>query len=197
MRQLHRLVRLISWAMAENRDIPQQFHIGETPGWSVNHRINSALPGYLMSSSKTFTNDLSDLPSETLCSLGQLFAKVQDALKRVLNAERVYIGRYGHTPGYPIHFHVIPIYAWVEELFWSDDRYRLLETFADGPGETPTDGAEMTLFVWREFCERREPPPIKGPSVDEAINLLRRAIQLSQGWMSATSDPKDRDALWA
>lgn len=197
MRQLHRLVRLISWAMAENRDIPQQFHIGETPGWSVNHRINSALPGYLMISSKTFTNDLSDLPSETLCSLGQLFAKVQDALKRVLNAERVYIGRYGNTPGYPIHFHVIPIYAWVEELFWSDDRYRLLETFADGPGETPTDGAEMTLFVWREFCERREPPPIKGPSVDEAINLLRRAIQLSQGWMSATSDPKDRDALWA
>ncbi|MBB3397131.1 hypothetical protein FHX09_002596 [Rhizobium sp. BK538] len=100
-------------------------------------------------------------------------------------------------PGYPIHFHVIPIYAWVEELFWSDDRYRLLETFADGPGETPTDGAEMTLFVWREFCERREPPPIKGPSVDEAINLLSRAIQLSQGWMSATSDPTDRDAPWA
>jgi len=83
-RQLHRLVRLISWAMAENRDIPQQFHIGETPGWSVNRRINSSLPGYLMISSKTFTNDLSDLPSETLCSLGQLFAKVQDALKRVL-----------------------------------------------------------------------------------------------------------------
>lgn len=70
--------------MPENRDVPEQYHIGETTGWSVNHRINSSLPGYLMISSKTFTNDLSDLPSEALCSLGLLFAKVQDALKRVL-----------------------------------------------------------------------------------------------------------------
>jgi len=26
----------------------------------------------------------------------------------------------------PIHFHVIPIYDWVEELFWKDARYRPL-----------------------------------------------------------------------
>ncbi|AFL50965.1 diadenosine tetraphosphate (Ap4A) HIT family hydrolase [Sinorhizobium fredii] len=79
-----------------------------------------------------------------------------------------------------IHFHVIPIYNWVEELFWSVARYRLLGTFAEGPGETATDGAEMTLFVWREFCERAEPPPIKGPSVSQAIDLLREEIQFSQ-----------------
>jgi diadenosine tetraphosphate (Ap4A) HIT family hydrolase len=163
--------------MPNDREVPQHFHVAETEGWSVNHRVNSALPGYLIISSKTFTDDLSELPSEVLCSLGPLFAKVQHALKGVLHAERVYISRYGHTPGYPIHFHVIPIYAWVEELFWKDDRYRLLETFADGPGETPTDGAELTLFVWREFCERAEPPPIKGPSITGAIGLLREAMR--------------------
>jgi diadenosine tetraphosphate (Ap4A) HIT family hydrolase len=112
--------------MAADRDIPQHFKIAETEGWLVNHRVNSALPGHIMISSKTFANDLSELSSSVLSELGPLLAKAQRALNRVLRAERVYIGRYGHTPGYPIHFHVIPIYCWVEELFWSDARYRLL-----------------------------------------------------------------------
>lgn len=138
--------------------------------------MNSALPGYLMVSSKTATNDLSGLSAETLGELGPLLAAAQKALKQELQAERVYIGRYGHSPGYPIHFHVIPIFNWVQALFWKDERYRLLETFAEGPGETPTDGAELTFFVWREFCERAEPPPIQGRSVSDVIYLLRRKI---------------------
>ncbi|ARO22812.1 HIT family protein [Rhizobium sp. S9] len=157
--------------------VPDRFLVAETDGWLVNHRINSALPGYLMISSKTDTNHLSELPEAALTELGPLLARVQDALKRKLNAGRVYIGRYGHSPGYPIHFHVIPIYEWVEELFWKDSRYRILQSFADGPGETPTDGAELTLFVWREFCERAEPPPVQGRSVSETIELLRRAMR--------------------
>jgi diadenosine tetraphosphate (Ap4A) HIT family hydrolase len=162
--------------MTTVHDIPEQFRIAETEGWLVNHRTNSALPGYLMVSSKTFTNDLSELSSAALSELGPLLAKAQKALKSDLGSARVYIGRYGHTPGYPIHFHVIPIYGWVEDLFWNDARYRLLETFPEGPGETATDGAEMTLFVWREFCERADPPPIEGPSVSRVITLLREKI---------------------
>src|ERR1044072_3003981 len=162
--------------MTVDSDIPKQFKIAETEGWLVSHRVNSVLPGYVMISSNTFTNDLSELPSSILSELGPLLAKAQNALNRVLGAERVYIGRYGHTPGYPIHFHVIPIYRWVEALFWSDARYRLLESFAEGPGKKVTEGAEMTLFVWREFCERPDPPPIKGPTVSKAIDLLRQAI---------------------
>lgn len=142
----------------------------------VNHRINSALPGYLMVSSKEFTNDLSTLSEITLAELGSLLAKTQAVLQKSLGAKRVYIGRYGHTPGYSIHFHVIPIYEWVESLFWQDARYRMLENFA-GEGELPgTDGAELTLFVWREFCERKDPPQIQGLSVSQAIELLKTAI---------------------
>jgi len=158
-------------------EIPAQFHVSETSGWLVNHRINSALPGYLMVSSRSFTNDLADLSAEALCELGPLLAKAQHALGKVLGAKRVYIGRYGHSPGFPIHFHIIPIYGWVEDLFWQDERYRLLQTFAEGSGETPTDGAELTFFIWREFCERAEPPPIKGPSVAETIELLRKTLR--------------------
>ncbi|WP_105433151.1 HIT family protein [Neorhizobium sp. T6_25] len=158
-------------------DIPERFHITETGGWLVSHRMNSALPGYLMISSKNNTNDLSELSERALGELGPLLAAAQKALKQKLHAERVYIGRYGHSPGYRIHFHVIPIYDWVEALFWKDERYRLLETFAEGPGETPTDGAELTFFVWREFCERAEPPAIRGPSVSAVIELLRLTLK--------------------
>lgn len=124
-----------------------------------------------MISSKAPASDLSDQPESALSELGPLLAMTQSIVKHELDARRVYFGRYGHSSGYPIHFHVIPIYEWVEEMFWADDRYRLLENFAEGPGETPTDGAELTLFVWREFCERTEPPSTKGPSVtqDRAI----------------------------
>jgi hypothetical protein len=65
----------------------------------------------------------------------------------------------------------------VEDLFWKDDRYRLLQSFAEGPPETATDGAELTLFVWREFCERAAPPPVNGPSVFETIELLREKMR--------------------
>lgn len=168
-------------------EIPHRFHITETDDWLVSHRMNSALPGYLMIGSKTDTDDLSDLSESALGELGPLLALAQNSLKNELNAQRVYIGRYGHTPGYPIHFHIIPIYDWVEKLFWENMRYRLLENFADRPGETATDGAELTLFIWREFCERAEPPPIKGPSVSQVIELLREAISKNPVARSAIS----------
>jgi diadenosine tetraphosphate (Ap4A) HIT family hydrolase len=156
--------------------IPPEFLVFDTAHWAVNHRINSALPGYLMVASKRFTGELSELSPEALTELGPLLARVQRAVTRILQPRLVYIGRYGHTPGYPIHFHVIPICEWVEELFWADTRYRLLEKFADSPGQAATDGAELTLFVWREFCERIDPPQIKGPAISEVIESLREAM---------------------
>lgn len=147
--------------------------IFEAEHWLVTHRLNSALPGYLMVGAKTMTSDLSGLSTEALRDLGPFLAKAQAAVEG-LAARRVYIGRFGHDSGWPIHFHVIPIYTWVEEMFWADARYRLLETLADPSIEPGTDGAELTLFVWREFCERKDPPPIPGPSVTETISRLRK-----------------------
>ncbi|ASW10501.1 HIT family protein [Rhizobium sp. 11515TR] len=154
-----------------------QFLIGESDGWLVSHRANSALPGYLMIASKRSANDLFDLPDAALREIGPLLALSQATLKQELGAPRVYIGRYGHVSGLTFHFHVIPIYDWVEKLFWQDARYRILEQFAEGEGETETDGAELTLFVWREFCERLQPPEIEGPNVPETIALLREAMR--------------------
>ncbi|NEI73534.1 HIT family protein [Rhizobium lusitanum] len=150
--------------------------ITETDEWIVSHRANSSLPGYLIIASKRFANDLSELPEDTLRELGPLLALTQTVLRRKLNARRVYIGRYGHAPGQSFHFHIIPIYPWVEELFWLDERYRVLQQFTEGTAEETTDGAELTLFVWREFCERLQPPPIKGPTVPEVVELLKKSM---------------------
>ncbi|UVK46432.1 HIT family protein [Mesorhizobium sp. AR07] len=156
--------------------IPQPLQISATDFWLLSHRTDSALPGYLMLGSKLPTNDLSELPQEALAELGPLLAQTQKALQSRLRPNRLYISRYGHSPGHPIHFHLIPVYDWVERLFWSDHRYRALEQFAEASSEPGTDGAELTLFIWREFCERADPPPIEGPSVADVIALLRQAM---------------------
>jgi len=81
-------------------------------------------------------------------------------------------------PGFPLHFHFIPVYGWVEALFWQDERYRVLENFAAATSpQSLTDGAELTLFIWREFGESLTPPATQGPSVPEVIERLRESFR--------------------
>jgi len=162
--------------MPENRDVPEQYHIGETTGWSVNHRINSSLPGYLMISSKTFTNDLSDLPSEALCSLGLLFAKVQDALKRVLTGlHRPLRACAGVPHPFPCHPNIRVGWGAILEG-WPIPATR---NFRGRAGRDPywrrgTDAIRLAR-VLRTSCS----PADQGASVAEATELLRRTIQFS------------------
>ncbi|MHC2300353.1 diadenosine tetraphosphate (Ap4A) HIT family hydrolase [Rhizobium mongolense] len=51
-------------------EIPAQSHILETGSWLVNHRMDSALPGYLMVGSKRLADELSELPASALPELG-------------------------------------------------------------------------------------------------------------------------------
>ena len=110
--------------------IPQHFILHETEHWIVNHRLNSALPGYVMLGARANVSALHELPESALAELGPLLAKTQRIVETLFKPKRLYIGRYGHEPDHPIHFHVIPIYDWVEDLFWQDERYRVLETFS-------------------------------------------------------------------
>lgn len=158
-------------------DIPPRFIIHQTEHWTVNHRIDSALPGYLMLGARQMTQSLAQLPAPALAELGVLQARIQQAIETHLHPERLYIGRFGHTAGHAIHFHFIPVYPWVEALFWQDERYRSLQAFGSIDSAQPqTDGAELTLFVWREFCERSDPPQVQGPSVARVIAALREQL---------------------
>ena len=157
--------------------IPDRFLLSQTEHWMLSHRMDSALPGYLMLSARAPVDALHRLSEEALAQMGPLLAAAQRVVESVLKPQRVYLGRYGHSPGWSIHFHVIPVYDWVERGFWNDARYRALQAFSGLAEEVPpsTDGAELTFFIWREYCERRPPPPIVGPTVDEAIERLRNA----------------------
>lgn len=158
-------------------DIPSRLLIHESKYWVLNHRMDSALPGYVMLSAKCMTNSLAALPIEAQAEMGVLQARIQKAIEERLNPKRVYIGRFGHDAGYSIHFHFIPVYDWVEALFWQDERYRLLQTFGSiDSAISQTDGAELMLFVWREFCERPVPPAVQGLGVDEVVAALRGAF---------------------
>jgi diadenosine tetraphosphate (Ap4A) HIT family hydrolase len=148
----------------------------QTEDWVLNHRVDSALPGYLVLGARMPTNDLSLLRSEALAQLGTLLANAQKALNTLLEPQHLYIARYGHTAGHALHFHLIPICAWVRQLFFNDPRYRVLRTLSSHSATCDadqTDGAELTLYVWREFCESPAPPPISGPSVPEVVERLR------------------------
>lgn len=157
--------------------IPQEFVVHETEHWVINHSFASALPGYLIMGSKAPVDSLADLPIGALHEFGELLARSQSLVSQTLAPKRLYISRYGHSSGYPIHFHLIPVYDWVEEQFWADPRYRALETFANPEkAGTRTDGAELTLFIWREFGERAQPAETEGPTIAQVVNLLRESF---------------------
>ena len=148
----------------------------QTEGWVLSHRVDTALPGYLMLGARMPTNDLSRLCPEALAQLGTLLAGAQKALTAILNPEHFYIGRFGHTAGHALHFHLIPICGWLRQRFFTDPRYDMLKNLhsrALHAEDDETDGAELTLYVWREFCESPNPPPIPGPSIDEVVERLK------------------------
>ncbi len=153
----------------------------ETEHWLLNHHLASTLPGYLMLGAKTHHRSLADMPEDALAELGGLLARTQRIMESQLRPKWLYISRYGHMPGFPLHFHFIPVYDWVEDAFWRDERYRVLQGFgAHAQGQSLTDGAELTLFVWREYGESQVLPPVGSDSVQEVIARLRAAFAAGQ-----------------
>lgn len=158
--------------------IPERFRIHETKHWLINHRIDSHLPGYLMFGSKDGrVADLSALDDAALAAFGPLLARTQRVLRATLAPQRIHITRYGHAPGYPVHFHLIPIYGWVAARFQQAVRNSASGQCTSAQSEGRTDGPALSLFVSRVFCDAAEPPPIEGPSVDDAVALLRSAMR--------------------
>ncbi len=150
----------------------------ETEHWIIEQRPDTALPGYLLMSAKKKTTHLWELDVAALAEMGGHLAHVQKLMMEVLKPTYLYIGRYGHLKGPSFHFHFIPIYDWVVESFLKDECYRSLKQFqyrTDGVfAGRQFDASELQLYVWREFCESPTPPQIKGPSVSEAMEKLRK-----------------------
>ena len=153
---------------------PAHLVVGETEHWLVNHRVDTALPGYLMVAARGAGADrLPDLSGAALAELGPLLARLENDLRALLAPEHLYVGRYGHTAGHSWHFHLIPVCAWVKRLHENDPRYRAFDPLYTEKSTVP-DGAALTFYVWREFCERATPPSVEGPSVAAVAAALRQ-----------------------
>ena len=154
--------------------IPEHLVILRTAHWILNHRMDSALPGYLMLGARAPINELSLMHPDALVQLGALMASGQKALNEILAPEHLYISRYGHAAGHALHFHIIPVCGWVRRGFLGDSRYRILRNLTPSAASAgdETDGAELTLYIWREFCENPAPPEISGPSIHDVVERL-------------------------
>ena len=152
---------------------PEHLVVLQTEDWMINHRVDSALPGYLILAARMPTNELSSIRPRALAQLGALLATTQKALNVILKPEHLYIGRYGHTAGHALHFHMIPVCDWVRQSFFMDPRYRILQGLSKHSAADETDGAELTLYIWREFCENPNPPAISGPPIHEVVARLK------------------------
>ena len=155
---------------------PEHLVIFQTEDWILSHRVDSALPGYLILGARMPTNNLSFMRPEALAQLGTLLACSQKALTTVLNPKYLYMSRYGHMAGCALHFHLIPVCEWVMQCFFREPRYhvvRELSCRSAAAGVEETDGAELTLYIWREFCDGPTARSISGPSIKEVVERLK------------------------
>ena len=159
---------------------PAALVVQETEHWLVNHCVDSTLPGYLIVSSlHPGAERLADLPTLARVELGEILARLDEALSAVLSPTRVYFARWGHTPGHAVHFHVIPVFPWLVEAARADARYRgllRLHGAREDDGGDSLDGPDLTLYVVREYQERDTPPPVEMPSVEETTQRLRKHL---------------------
>lgn len=138
--------------------------IHETEHWILKQRGDSKLPGYLILASRADdATSLSDLEHEALCELGLLQAAATSALESKLGASLVYVCRFGHDTGYSPHFHLVPLYPWIEEAYAAD---------TDWPDEDP-DGPVYFKYITEVFALMNRAPEIDGPSIEDAVATLR------------------------
>jgi diadenosine tetraphosphate (Ap4A) HIT family hydrolase len=157
---------------------PPELIICETNHWRVNQSVDASLPGYLIVGARDpAAKRFEDLSDDALAKLGALLRDAVQILESTLGPRHVYVSRFGHTPGHSVHFHIIPVYAWVIEAFKRDIRYRILEQFhCPGFADQEFDGCDMSLFICREFAESLTPPRSEGPKMDTALELLKKAF---------------------
>ena len=160
---------------------PEEFVVLRTRHWIVNQCADVAIPGYLVVGAADPAADrLAALSPAAQAELGPILARVHRAIEEEFAPKIVYCTRWGHGPGHTLHFHVIPVYGWMEEALRADPRYAVLRQLHAPPGwDFPAeyDGTEMSLFVRREFAERADSPPAQGPSREEVARRLRARLE--------------------
>jgi len=159
---------------------PEELVVLTTGHWRVNQCCDVALPGYLIVQALDPSADrLATLSEGAQAELGSVLARVHAALEDELSPLITYCTKWGHGPGHPVHFHVIPVFPWVEEALRREERFHVLGDLHAPPGwpfPAEYDGTEMSLFVRRALSDRADPQPAAGPSREEVVRRLRARL---------------------
>lgn len=131
--------------------------------WSVNQRLDTNYPGYLIVSAKERSEHISDLSREALMLLGPKLAELEKLLFEKLKPKKVIVTKLGFTAGIDCHFHVIPVYKWV----WSEIRKHPKYL------NKQPDGADFVQFITREYCQFDQSLPIEAESKKLALFKLK------------------------
>lgn len=161
---------------------PDDLVVLRTDHWLVNQCVDVAIPGYLIVGATDPAADrVSRLTPAAQAELGPLLARVHRAIEAELDPRIIYCVKWGHGAGHPVHFHVIPVFPWMEEALHRDERYRALQAFH---GEDTWDlaedydGTEMCLFVRRESAEKAAAEDLAAAGREEVVRRLRGRIGL-------------------
>ena len=131
--------------------------------------MDTLYPGYLMISARQPVERLHQLTSKPLNRLGTILMTAEQAISHLFKPDKIMINRHGFTEGHPYHFHLIPIYHWTY-----DEIYKHPEYLTPGLRKVDEpDGANFSLFIYREYCEKQRPLPAEAFNFDESMSLVK------------------------
>lgn len=148
--------------------IPKELIVFENKHWIINHRENSAYPGYLMVASKERVSNLSSLCFEALQELGSVLAEVEKMLNASFQPIKVVFSKLGFSEGFGCHFHAVPVAREVLEK---------IRNHSDYTNEEP-DGLDVMLFINREYCEGQDKIEAKNIALESVAIIRNQSEQL-------------------
>lgn len=78
-------------------------------GWRAAHAFDSSLPGWLVVVPLRHVTALHELTADEATSMGELLARLSQALRDVVGCEKTYLMLFAETQGFEhLHVHVVP-----------------------------------------------------------------------------------------
>lgn len=140
------------------------WEISNTDHWQVTCRRDSRYAGYLIVSPMLAASEMVDLSDGALETLGVVLRRCESLLRKAYSCYKVVIFRFGFSPGFSLHFHVVSI------------TQELLSEIISSPNYSKTpDGNDAVLFISREYCER--PLTLSEQMLqDDSMHVLRSLV---------------------
>ncbi len=120
--------------------------------------------------------EFDQLSHESLSEMGLIIEQAVTAIKNAFKPKHIFVSKYGVEPGNVIHFHIIPIYDWIDEMIAADENYSFIETLYDPNLPMKYDAADYLLFIWRELTEKAHQSGIDPVNIDESIQILKNCL---------------------